>query len=62
MTPTIDYRSISTEQLKNRRDELIHADEECAWTADQEMARVLELEAIDAALAELHEGSPRIAR
>ena len=52
MTTTLDYRSLSTEQLKKRRDELVHADEECVWTADQEMARVLELEALDAALAE----------
>ena len=43
---------MSTEQLKKRRGELIHADEECGWTADQEMARLLELEALDAALAE----------
>ena len=59
MTGTIDYRSMPTEQLKKRRDALVYADDECGWTADQEMARVLELEALDAALVAAAASSTR---
>lgn len=46
-----NHRSISTAHLKQRRDELVYA-ETSQWSADEELWRVLELEAISAELAE----------